>query len=269
MRKTLLMSVALFGLAAPAFAQSGATQTPPSPNASSQMPQQRNSAPVGATVAAPQANPSGPIGTTVTGAPPMTESRKPMKRVYRARTAPMSAAMTAPMDSAPGDQAAPPTSAYRGGVGSPLSTRATDLAPSRGEKMGSRLPDPGAAANTPRELLVAAQRALNQGKTGAAQQALEMAETRVLSRTTDPSMANQPDPAAMAQNIAAARRALGSRDPSAAKMAIAAALEDRMPPRGPATMPMSQPGMMPMGQPGMAPMGQPGMAPMAMPPGRM
>ena len=101
--------------------------------------------------------------------------------------------------------------------------------------MSPWLPDPNAPGSSPRDLLMAAQRALNQGKTGAAQEALERAETRVLSRTTDPSMAATPDQTSMVQNIAQARRALGARDTAGAKQAIAMAMDDRVPPRGPAT----------------------------------
>lgn len=144
------------------------------------------------------------------------------------------------------DMPAPPTSAYRGGVGSPLSTHATDLTPSRGEKIGSRLPTPPTTGDTPRDLLAAAQRSLDHGQTGAAQQALEMAETRVLSRTIDPSMANQPYPASMVASISQARQALGKRDIAGAKQAITMALNDRVPPPGPATVtvPAGTPAMM-------------------------
>ena len=148
------------------------------------------------------------------------------------------------------DEQAPPTTAYRGGVGSPLSTRATNLGTSKNRsELGSRLPNPDAANNTPEALLAAAQRALNQNKTGAAQEALERAETRVLSRTTDPSMANTPDNQAMVQNIAAARRALGANNIAAAKQAVQAAMAAPVPPTGPAvttTYPANPP---PMGAP--------------------
>jgi hypothetical protein len=245
MRNILLTTVATFGLAlapaafAPAFAQvNGTTQNPPSPNASSQMPQPMNSAPVGSTAAAPQAHPAGALGgpvATVPSSPSKTMAAMPMKKpvhVFHARSMPKRDPMV--QDASMTDSSVPPTSAYRGGVGSPLSTQATDLKPSAGEKMGSRLPMPPTSGDTPRDLLTAAQTALNKGQTGAAQQALEMAETRILSRTTDPSMANAPDQRAMVANIDKARQALGSRDMNGAKQAIAMALNDRVPPPGPA-----------------------------------
>lgn len=133
------------------------------------------------------------------------------------------------------DGSAPPTSAYRGGASVPLSQRASNIGNQTGRSdVAPRLPDPQAGSNTPEALLRAAQRSLAQNKTGAAQQALEMAETRVLSRTTDPSMANTPDTAAMTQRIGEARRALGAGDRAAAQAAIAAALEAPLPPPGPA-----------------------------------
>ena len=147
----------------------------------------------------------------------------------------------------PGTAAAPPTSHYRGGAGSPYSTRATDLKP--GHVIGSRLPAPDASSDDPRALLTAAQRDLDRHQTGAAQHALEMAETRILTRTTPPDMAAQPDPASMVHNISQARQALGSRDINGAKQAIAAALQDQVPPPGPAvtTIPGTAPMSAPMG----------------------
>ncbi len=250
MRKMLMMTVAMMGLAAaPAFAQSGATQTPASPNAGSQMPQPANSAPVGAAVPAPQVNPAGPIGSTAVATP--VPQHKPMRRVARARPVSQGTVQNEAMT----DQSAPPTSTYRGGVGSPLSTQATNLAPGRSEGIGSRLPDPTTSGNTPRDLLAAADRALSRGQTGAAQQALEMAETRILSRTTDPSMAGTPDQQAMVRNISGARRALGARDVTGARQMIAAAMNDRVPGPGPALTMVPPPGagMMPPPGTGMAP----------------
>ncbi len=258
MRYRLLATAALLGLAAfvqPAFAQNttGSSQTPPATGAGSQMPQPANSLPAGASNAA-QAAPGNAVGTTggmpgaVVAAPRPMRPRAGYARPYG--RAPMEAAAPA-VD----DGSSPPTSAYRGGVGSPLSTQATNLAPSR-SAMGSRLPDPNAVGDTPQSLLAAAQRALNQGRTGAAQEALERAETRVLSRTTDPSLAGMPDEATMVRNLAAARQALGRRDIAGAKAAIQTALNAPIPPRGPAvtTTPAYAPYPAPMvGQPPMAP----------------
>ena len=228
MRNTLLMSVALLGLAGAAFAQTGSTQTPPGGTTSMQ------TSPGATAGAVPMRKP------LVRRAAVGPKGVRPMARTRRGTAI---AAQT--MQEGGDDASAPPTSAYRGGVGSPLSTTATNLAPSRPEAMGSRLPDPAAAGATPRDLLMAAQRALSQGKTGAAQEALERAETRVLSRTTDPSMAGTPDQAMMVQNISQARRALGARDTAGAQRSISMAMEDRTPPVGPATT--TRPGGVPSG----------------------
>lgn len=120
---------------------------------------------------------------------------------------------------------APRTGDYRGGVGSPSSSTASNItaADTRSE-MAPRLPDPNAGSNSPRAYLVAAQRALASNRTGAAQEALERAETRLLSRSTDPSMANTPDASSSVQAIGDARRALASRDNAAARSAITAAM---------------------------------------------
>ena len=66
----LAIAAALMLVAAPAFAQSGDTQSPPSPNASSQGPTPANSVPAGALTANPSSPsnpfPSAGVGTTVT-----------------------------------------------------------------------------------------------------------------------------------------------------------------------------------------------------------
>lgn len=160
------------------------------------------------------------------------------------------AATTTATDGVTPDGEAPPTSAYRGGASVPLSQRATNNSTQAGRtEIAPRLPDPQAGSNSPEALLRAAQRSLSQNKTGAAQQALEMAETRVLSRTTEPSMAGAPDTAAMTQRIGEARRALGAGDRTAAQAAITAALAAPMPPIGPAVTTTTYPA------PGPAPIG--------------
>ena len=87
-----------------------------------------------------------------------------------------------------------------------------------------RLPDPGAAANTPQALLQVARRVLASNHTGVAQEALEWAETRVLTRFTDPGAAGAPDFALIIQSTGPARRVLATRDIPGAHAAIGAAL---------------------------------------------
>ncbi len=120
---------------------------------------------------------------------------------------------------------APPTDAYRGGAGSPRSNHASNITASdTRSEIAPRLPDPATASNTPEAYLAAAQNALASGKTGAAQEALERAETRLLSRSTDPSAAASPADMPMVQQIGQARQALATRDIAGARSAIRAAM---------------------------------------------
>ena len=80
------------------------------------------------------------------------------------------------------------------GTAGPYSTQASNI---NGQDMRSRiapvLPTPPGAQNaSPEQLLGIAQNELRRGQTGAAQQALEMAETRALDRLTAPRMADSP-----------------------------------------------------------------------------
>ena len=65
----LIPALSLLLLSAPAFAQSGASQSPPAPNAGQSAPQPSNSLPAGAqnlnTGSASNPNVSGPVSTTV------------------------------------------------------------------------------------------------------------------------------------------------------------------------------------------------------------
>jgi len=116
---------------------------------------------------------------------------------------------------------------YRGGVGSPASAKASNTnAANTRSQVAPRLPDPNAESSTPEAYLIAAQRALSRGQTGAAQEALERAETRALSRSTVPGMASTPDDKPLVQQISDARQALANRDMAAAGAAINAALGD-------------------------------------------
>jgi hypothetical protein len=243
MRKVLLMSAALFGLSAgPLLAQpatpGGSTEAMPGttgPGSTGMVP---------GTAAAPNpggismggAGMSGGTGTGMTGMRAMRGQPRQAVGVRRStpnvrpamtrastgrgtgRRAPASVAQDNGVD-------VPRTGDYRGGVGSPSSSAASNItaADTRSE-MAPRLPDPNAGSNSPQAYLAAAQRALASNRTGAAQEALERAETRLLSRSTDPSMANMPDPSASVQAIGAARRALASRDTAAARSAISAAI---------------------------------------------
>ncbi len=237
MQKTLLMSAALLGLgcgAALAQNSTSSTMSPPSPNASTGSPQMSNSIPTGAGTASRMA-PGNDVSTTTTspgrampvsGMPDdgsMTGMHSMRGQMRHGRMMHGRAGMANDADAAGMD--APRGGEYRGGAGSPRSNRASNIAPSDTRSdIAPRLPDPASANNTPEGYLAAAQRALASGKTGAAQEALERAETRVLSRSTDPSMAASPADMPMVQQIGQARRALAARDMAGAKSAISAAM---------------------------------------------
>jgi len=84
-------------------------------------------------------------------------------------------------------------------------------------------PDVGPNAG-PVGYLKAAEKALDHHRTGEAEQALEMAETRLLDRSTPVGTADQPDQNGMVQKVSMARQALGHNDIKGARKAIALAL---------------------------------------------
>lgn len=243
MHKTLLMSAALLGLASgPVLAQNttSTTMSPPAPNAGNSVPQPTNSLPTGGSTTT-RMTPGDNVGTTSvgpSGAMPMSGSQgdmgmtgmHPMRGqmhhgAMMGRHGRMAHGRTMPEDASAEGTEMGRGHEYRGGVGSPSSSRASNI--DKGDTrsdIAPRLPDPSAASSTPEGYLAAAQHALASGKTGAAQEALERAETRVLSRSTDTSMAASPADMPMVQQIGAARRALASRDMAGAKAAINAAL---------------------------------------------
>jgi hypothetical protein len=89
-----------------------------------------------------------------------------------------------------------------------------------------RLPTPPVADNaSPQQYLVAAKRALEAHRTGEAQQALEMAETRALDRSTAPSAANMPDDSPLVGQITKALNALARQDYRGASQMIDGAMQ--------------------------------------------
>ncbi len=97
----------------------------------------------------------------------------------------------------------------------PTSNRASNINPNDTRSLiAPRLPDPlGAAVNaSPRQLLLVARQALQSGQTGAAQQALEQAETRLLDRSVPPSRASEPIRGPLVSQVGNARQALGHGD---------------------------------------------------------
>ena len=87
------------------------------------------------------------------------------------------------------------------------------------------LPAPAVGDNAdPSRYLHDAERALKSHRTGEAQQALEMAETRLLDRSTPAGNEKQTDQSPQIQQVSTARRALASGDTAAASSAIQSAL---------------------------------------------
>ena len=121
------------------------------------------------------------------------------------------------------------------GQSGPASSAAANIegGDTRGE-IAPHLPTPGVDGDGPEAFLRAADRALAAHQTGEAQQALEMAETRLLDRSTPMDASGRPDQNPRVMQVNAALRALGRRDYGAAHASIQAAMG------GPGAMP---PGM--------------------------
>jgi hypothetical protein len=108
----------------------------------------------------------------------------------------------------------------------PLSNNASNIN-AADSKQGDAptLPGPGLGNDArPEAYLQAAHDALAGGRTGQAQQALEMAETRLLDRSVVADKANDPSQGRRVSQITAAREALGRGDKSSAMSMIDAAL---------------------------------------------
>ncbi len=130
----------------------------------------------------------------------------------------------------------------------PMSTTATHINKAdTGSTIAPRLPAPGAGDSTPDQFLAAAKRDVMSGRTGAAQEALERAETRILDRSTDPSMANQPDASPRVDHIHNALHMLAGKDRAGTAREIDAAMGDNMAPMAGGNAPMAP--MTPMAAP--------------------
>lgn len=238
MRTSLFASAALLGLAigSPAFAQSGlptattplnnSVSTPNGVNQGVASPTQgvtSNSVPNGVNrgraMAAPGVNgpnaavAPGSMGTdSATGAATgttagmeqpggMKHSGMAMHRMHRMNNADVSA-----------------SSDVGTGNSTPASGRSSNIsqADTRSE-IAPRLPMPNVGPNADAQQYVsAARRALQQNRTGAAQEALERAETRLLDRSTQADVGGMPASDPMVKQIADAREALGRGDRSGA-----------------------------------------------------
>jgi hypothetical protein len=97
---------------------------------------------------------------------------------------------------------------------SPMSSRASNITPSdTRSSIAPALPTPPVGSDAGlNAYLRAAHNALVAGRTGEAQQSLEMAETRVLSRVVSPDQASSPDPDPAVSQIRSALQSLGDGD---------------------------------------------------------
>jgi len=115
------------------------------------------------------------------------------------------------------------------GASGPASTQASniDRADTR-SVIAPHFPEPKVGEGaSPDKLLRAAESALAAHHTGTAQQALEMAETRLLDRSTPVNAANRPDQNSAIEQITDARRALASGNTAAVRSSIQMALNDQ------------------------------------------
>lgn len=116
------------------------------------------------------------------------------------------------------------------GLSEPASGQASNITPSDTHSaIAPRLPGSAASGvdETAMGQLRRAQQALSAHRTGAAQEALERAETRLLDRSTPAGMTDTPAQNPVVLTISQAREALGRNDLAGAQSLIAKALAER------------------------------------------
>ena len=119
---------------------------------------------------------------------------------------------------------AQPSSGFVTGT-QPSSDRASNL-PGQANQGGfsPSLPAPPVQGNLPSDFLQAAERALAAGRTGEAQQAMEMAQTRMLDRSVPLGQTNVPSDNPTVGQISMALQSLGAHDRAATMRNIEAAI---------------------------------------------
>ena len=112
------------------------------------------------------------------------------------------------------------------GESGPASTKASNISEADSHSaIAPHFPTPAGGLNAgPWNYLRDADQALARHQTGQAQQALEMAETRLLDRSTPVDQAGQPAQSPEILQVSQARKALGTGDIAAARAAIRGAL---------------------------------------------
>jgi hypothetical protein len=260
MRKTLLTSAAVLGfaLALPAFAQTATDPNPVNPSAikdgSPAAGTGSGSAPgndpatagkTGATLGnkAPQQDP-GPLGTTTNPAPASSDgSSMSAPATGTGSSGASSSGMSNPSSTSP-DDATPAKPRHRSvssnassgsghwahqpgtGESGPASSTASNIdSADTHSTIAPHLPSPRLGENAgPERYLEVAEKALKAHKTGEAQQALEMAETRLLDRSTEAGGASQPDNNPRIAAVTAARKSLADKDWAGARRNIQTAM---------------------------------------------
>ncbi|MBV8576444.1 MAG: hypothetical protein JOZ58_15615 [Acetobacteraceae bacterium] len=112
------------------------------------------------------------------------------------------------------------------GTGSslPMGNRSSNILPG-GPEVAPNLPSPAVGQDaSPRAFLLAARNALAAGRTGEAQQSLEMAQTRLLDRSVPLFQTNTPDQSPAVTQISQALQALGAHDRARAMQIIDATI---------------------------------------------
>jgi hypothetical protein len=112
------------------------------------------------------------------------------------------------------------------GESGPASTEASNIDSADSHSaISPHLPAPPMGEHgTPEQYLRVAEHALDQHQSGEAQQALEMAETRLLDRSLPPADASTPDQSPEIQHVSTALRDLGNRNWQGTRQAIDMAL---------------------------------------------
>ena len=227
MRTSLLATAMICGvaLALPAYAQTNAPSSNPTAPSDSKPASAAANTPgappaPGAPTAVPPGPPPAPTPAPAEVAPPAPPPPPPPVEAAPPPAPP--AADTTPAEPAPKPK--PKPRMMMGGAASnitPANTR-SDIAP--------RLPSPKLGPNAgPVEYLGAAKSALKAHRTGEAQEALEMAETRVLDRSTAVDDAGRPNEGPMVTHIRAALDSLAKKDMAGADAAIDAAMGGKTP----------------------------------------
>ena len=136
------------------------------------------------------------------------------------------AAQVSPQSGVDATTGARPGNQIGTGMSLPLGTKASNIGP--GDSAGTyapNLPAPALPDNArASEFLRAAQGALAAGRTGEAQQALEMAQTRLLDRSVPLGQTNDPSNDTAVRQISAALRALSDSDRAGSMQQIQSAM---------------------------------------------